>query len=76
MRLHSVGLSVREAVSVLDFLGIDRSNGAVWSLTHDLAEAQSDPPTAEPSRVAVDEKEIEVDGEEKWLHAAIDLESK
>ena len=30
-----------------------------------LAETQSDPPTAEPSRVAVDEKRIEVDGEKK-----------
>ena len=27
-------------------------------------------------RVAVDEKQIEVDGEEKWLYAAIDTESK
>ena len=32
--------------------------------------------TAEPSRVAVDEKQIEVGGEEKWLYAAIDTESK
>jgi transposase-like protein len=36
----------------------------------------ADPPTVEPSRVAVDEKQIEVDGEEKWLYAAIDTESK
>ena len=32
--------------------------------------------TAEPSRVAVDEKQTEVDGEEKWLYAAIDTESR
>jgi len=36
----------------------------------------ADPPTVEPSLVAVDEKQIEVDGEEKWLYAAIDTESK
>ena len=76
VRLHSMGLSVREVVAVLDLLGVDRSHGAVWNWTHDLAESQADPPTAAPSRVAVDEKQIEVDGEKKWLYAAIDTESK
>ena len=76
VRLHSMGLSVREVAAVLRILGVDRSHGAVWNWTHDLAESPADPPTAEPSRVAVDEKQIEVDGEEKWLYAAIDTESK
>ena len=76
VRLHSMGLSVREVPAVLELLGVDRSHGAVWNWTHDLAEAQADPPTAEPSRVAVDEKQIEVDGEKKWLYAAIDTSSK
>jgi len=40
-----------------------------------LREFEKDPPTAEPLRVAVDEKQIEVDGEEKWLYAAIDTDS-
>src|SRR6056297_1597096 len=66
VRLHSMGLSLREVVPVLDLLGIDRSHGAVWNWTHDLAETQPDPPMVEPSRVAVDEKQIEVDGEAKW----------
>jgi transposase-like protein len=76
VRLHLMGLSVREVAAVLELLGGGRSHGAVWNWTHGLAEAQADPPTAEPSRVAVDEKQIEVDGEEKWLYAAIDTESK
>jgi transposase-like protein len=76
VRLHSMGLSVREVVAVLEWLGVDRSHGAVWNWTHRLAETQSDPPTAAPSRVAVDEKQIEVDGEKKWLYAAIDTDSK
>lgn len=75
-RLHSMGLSVREVAAVFEFLGVDRSHGAIWNWTHTLADAQSDPPTAAPSRVAVDEKQIEVDGEAKWLYAAIDTDSK
>ena len=76
VRLHSMGLSYREVEAVLELLSVDISHGAVWNWTHDLADAQADPPTAEPSRVAVDEKQIEVDGEAKWLYAAIDIESK
>ena len=76
VRLHSMGLSLREVVAVFELLGVDRSHGAVWNWTHTLSAEQSDPPTAEPSRVAVDEKQIEVDGEEKWLYAAINTESK
>ncbi len=76
VRLHLMGLSVREVVAVPDLLGVNRSHGAVWNWTHDFAEAQADPPTAEPSRVAVDEKQIKVDGEKKWLYAAINTGSK
>ncbi|TYL36074.1 IS6 family transposase [Natronococcus pandeyae] len=76
VRLHSMGLSVREVVPVLELLGVDRSHGAIWNWRHTLAEVQGDPPTAEPSRIAVDETQIEVDGEKRWLYAAIDTESK
>ena len=74
--LHTAGMSIRETVAILELLGVDRSHGAVWNWVHTLSEAQSDPPTATPSRVAVDEKQIEVDGEKKWLFAAIDTDSK
>jgi len=47
VRLHSLGLSVREVVAVLDLLGVDQSHGAVWNWTHDLAESQADPPMAD-----------------------------
>jgi transposase-like protein len=76
VRLHSMGLSVREVEGVLDWLGVNRCYQAVWKWEEKLVDTQSDPPTAEPSRVAVDEKQIEVDGEKKWLYAAIDTESK
>jgi len=76
VRLHSMGLSLREVEAVFDWLGVDRCHQAIWYWKETLAETQSDPPTAAPSRVAVDEKQIEIDGEEKWLYAAIDTESK
>jgi putative transposase len=71
-----MGLSIRETVAILELLGVDRSHGAVWNWVHTLSEAQSDPPTASSSRVAVNEKQITVDGEKKWLYAAIDIESR
>lgn len=49
VRLHSMGLSLREIVAVLDWLGVDRFHGAVWDWTHTLAENQADPPTARKS---------------------------
>jgi len=76
VRLHSMGLSLREVEAVLDWLGVDRCHQAIWYWKETLAEKQSDPPTAAPSRVAVDEKQIKVDGEKKWLYAAIDTDSK
>jgi len=71
-----VGLSFREVEAVLDWLGVDRCHQAIWYWKETLAETQSDPPTATSSRVAVDETQIEGDGENKWLYAAIDAVSK
>ncbi len=31
VRLHSMGLSVRGVVAVLDLLGVDWSHGAMWN---------------------------------------------
>jgi transposase-like protein len=71
-----MGLSLREVEAVLDWLGVDRCHQAIWYWKETLAKDQSEPPTAAPSRVAVDEKQIHVDGETKWLYAAIDTDSK
>jgi hypothetical protein len=38
VRLHSMGLSLREVVAVFELLGVDRSHGAVWNWTHTLSE--------------------------------------
>ena len=47
----------------MELLGGDKTYCAVWNWTHDLAEAQGDPPTAERSRVALDVKQIEIDAD-------------
>ena len=65
VRLHSMGLSLCEVEAVLDWVDVERCHQAVWHWKETLVEEQSDLPTTGPSRVAVDEKQIEVDGEEK-----------
>ena len=43
---------------------------------HRLAGSVPDPPRAKPSRVAVDETAVKINGEWSWLYAAIDLDTK
>jgi hypothetical protein len=47
--LHSMVLSLREVVAVIEWLDVDRSHGAVWNWTHTVSETQTDQPTAPPS---------------------------
>jgi transposase-like protein len=61
---------------VLRLLGVDCSHGAGWQWIHRLAGSLVDPPTATPSRVAVDELAVRINGELHWLYAAIDTETK
>ena len=71
-----MGLSLREVEAVFDWLGVDRGHQAIWYWKETLAETHSNPSTAAPSQVAVDGKQIKVNGEKKWLYRAIDTESK
>ena len=63
-------------MSPLECFGVSRSHQAIWQWVHRLADSVSDPPTAAPSRVAVDETAVQVGTEWYWLYAAIDLDSK
>jgi len=76
VRLHQTGCSLRETTTILAELGVQRSHGAVWSWVHRLSDSGCDPPTAQPSRVAVDETAIKINGEWSWLYAAIDIDTK
>ena len=53
VRLHSMGLSVREVEGVLAWVGVDRCYQAVWNWKEKLAEAQSDPRRLRRRRVAL-----------------------
>ena len=76
VRLHATGCSLRETTTILAELGVERSHGAVWNWVHRLADSVPDPPSAQPTRVAVNETAVKINGEWSWLYAAIDIESK
>ena len=76
VRLHATGCSLRETQEILRLFGVERSHQAIFQWVHRVADRSSDPPTAKPSRVAVDETAIKINGELSWLYAAIDIETK
>ncbi|GAA0276013.1 IS6 family transposase [Halobacterium noricense] len=76
VRLHATGCSLKETTTILAELGVERSHQDVWQWVHRLADSVPDPTTASPSRVAVDETAVKINGEWSWLYAAIDLDTK
>jgi len=55
---------------------VTRSHRAVFQWVHRGADTALNPPTASPSKVAVDEHAGKVGTEQQWLYAAIDVEMK
>ena len=76
VRLHATGCSLRETEAILASLGVERSHQAIFQWVHRLTDSSPDPPTASPSRVAVDETAVRVNGDLCWVYAAIDLDTK
>ncbi len=76
VRLHAAGLSLRETAAILELLDVQRSHQAIWQWKEQLADSAPDPPEAKPTRVAVDETAVKINGEWKWVYAAIDVETK
>lgn len=76
VQLHETGCSLRETATILGELGVERSHSAVWNWVHRISDSSCDPPTAKPSRVAVDETAVKINGELSWVYAAVDVETK
>jgi putative transposase len=76
VRLHATGCSLRKTEAVLASLGVERSYQAIFQWVHRLTDSSPDPPTAQPSRVAVDETAVRINGNLCWVYAAIDLDTK
>ncbi len=76
VRLHATGCSLRETEGTLRLLNVERSHQAIWQWVHRLADSVPDPPSAQPTRVGVDEIAVRINGELSCLYAAINLDSK
>jgi putative transposase len=76
VRLHATGCSLRETQAILRLIDVKRSHQAIWNWVHRLADRVPDPPTATPSRVAIDETAVKINGDWPWVYAAIDLGSR
>lgn len=75
--LHAVSTSLAEICDLLEWFGVSRTRQAVHYWFHAYAEACEQEFTAEPDRVAVDEKQIQLAEEQRvWLYVAIDVDSK
>jgi len=71
IRLDLAGLSLSDTVSILEAFGVDRCQSAVhnWVQKVDLKATSG----ANPDHVAIDETVIQLDDEQCWLYAAVDL---
>ncbi|WP_458209894.1 IS6 family transposase [Haladaptatus sp. NG-SE-30] len=76
VRLHATGCSLRETKAILALFDVERSHQAIFQWVHRLADSVSDPPSATPTRVAVDETAVKINGEWSWVYAAINTETK
>jgi len=74
--LHAAGSSLRETAAILGLFGVERTHGAVWNWVHRLADSVGNPPSAQPTRVAVDETAVRINGEWSWVCDAINLDTK
>jgi putative transposase len=75
--LHASAASFAEIRDMLGWFGVDRSRPAIRNWCQSFTESHEQTFTAEPDRVAVDEKQVQLAEErEMWLYAAIDIDSK
>ncbi len=74
---HAGAASLSVCSDLLAWFGVERTRQAVWYWYQAYAEYHGKEFTAEPDRVAVDEKQIQLEEEQRvWLYAVIDVETK
>ena len=73
---RATGCSLRETREILRLFDVEWSHQAIWQWVHRLADSVPDPPSAQPTRVAVDETAVKINGEWSWLYATINIDSK
>nr|WP_232423923.1 IS6 family transposase [Haladaptatus paucihalophilus] len=76
VRLHTTGCSLRETKAILALIDVNRSHQAIFQCIYRIYYIVSDPPSASPTRVAVDETAVKFNGSQSWAYAAIDTETK
>jgi transposase-like protein len=73
-RPHAGAASLSECADVLEWFGVNRTRQAVENWYGNYTEYCDQEFTATPNRVAVDEKQIQLEEEQKvWLYGAIDV---
>jgi putative transposase len=71
IQLHLSGLSLSNTVRVLEVFGVQRARSTVHNWVH---KADLQPESGKnPDHVAVDETVIQLNNEQYWLYAAVDL---
>ena len=74
---HAAAASLAECRDLCEWFGVSRTRAAIHHWYQSYAEHYDQDFIAEPDRVAVDEKQIQLENEQKvWLYAAIDVDSK
>ena len=74
---HAAAASLAECRDLCEWFGVSRTRAAIHHWYQSYAEHYDQDFTADPDRIAVDEKQIQLEEERKvWLYAAIDVDSK
>ncbi|MFA9417965.1 IS6 family transposase [Natrinema sp. HArc-T2] len=74
---HAGAASLAECRDLCEWFGVERRRATIQHWYQAYADYYEQDFTAQPDRVAVDEKQIQLGNEEKaWLYAAIDVDSK
>ena len=74
---HAVAASLAECRDLCEWFGVSRRRATIQHWYHSYAEHYEQDFTAEPERVAVDEKQVQLENTAKeWLYVAIDVDSK